>query len=254
MKNLFVILLLLFGITSIKAQYATSSAIEYYYSSALEKYVEIKQVEKTSQIYLESKIYFNQYGEKWLHNNFEIPPKTDFSKGSNFIFTDLIGQKIIIDFDNKEIKYYTDYDKKKEIYKGYTLYKELGDLEENPNFANIKPVEENVTENEKGETLVIVEKMPEFPGGQMELLKYLGKTIRYPKFAQKNNITGRVIIGFIIMEDGSVEDAYVVRGIGAGCDEEALRVINKMPKWNPGTQKGVPVRVQYHVPIRFNLE
>ena len=101
---------------------------------------------------------------------------------------------------------------------------------------------------------VIVEEMPEFPGGDAELLKFISKSIKYPVIAQENGIQGRVICSFVINRDGSVVDATVVRGVDPSLDKEALRVINTMPKWKPGKQRGKPVRVKYTVPIIFRLQ
>jgi protein TonB len=99
----------------------------------------------------------------------------------------------------------------------------------------------------------IVEEMPSFPGGEAELFKYLGKTVKYPPMAQDANITGVVYMTFVVDENGKVKDPKVLRGIGGGCDEEALRVVKNMPNWEPGKQRGKPVRVQYNLPIRFTL-
>lgn len=103
----------------------------------------------------------------------------------------------------------------------------------------------------------IVEQMPEFPGGESELLKYLSQNITYPELARDANTQGMVFITFIINEDGSVSDAKVLKGItGPGAKEcaiEALRVINSMPNWTPGKQNGKGVRVQYNLPINFKM-
>src|SRR5690606_1784840 len=96
-----------------------------------------------------------------------------------------------------------------------------------------------------------VSQMPEFPGNVNE---YFYKNLRYPDFARENNIQGKVILRFVVSEDGSISDVQVQRGIGGGCDEEAIRVLKKMPKWKPGKQNGVPVKVYYSVPISFKLE
>ena len=103
------------------------------------------------------------------------------------------------------------------------------------------------------EAFAIVETMPEFPGGEEALFQYLSKNIKYPKEAAKGGVSGLVMIQFIVSKEGEVQDAKVLRGIGEGCDAEALRVINAMPAWSPGTQKGKAVRVQYTLPIRFQL-
>jgi protein TonB len=104
------------------------------------------------------------------------------------------------------------------------------------------------------EIFVIVEEMPEFPGGMGELLSFIYKSIRYPVVAQENGIQGRVTCAFVINKDGSIVDAEVIRGVNASLDKEALRVINSMPKWKPGRQRGKEVRIKYHVPINFRLQ
>ncbi|MCC8198435.1 MAG: TonB family protein [Tannerellaceae bacterium] len=100
----------------------------------------------------------------------------------------------------------------------------------------------------------VVEEMPQFPGGEGELLKFISKSIKYPVIAQENGIQGRVLCSFVVNRDGSIVDAEVVRGVDPSLDKEALRVINTMPKWTPGKQRGKPVRVKYTVPITFRLQ
>lgn len=100
----------------------------------------------------------------------------------------------------------------------------------------------------------VVEVDPEFPGGMEALTKYLSENIKYPEQAKKDKIQGKVYISFVVEKDGSVADAKVLRGIGGGCDEEALRVVNAMPKWEPGKLQGTPVRVQFNLPIVFKLQ
>lgn len=98
-----------------------------------------------------------------------------------------------------------------------------------------------------------VEQAPEFPGGIEAFSKFLAANLRYPKAARENNVQGRVIITFVVEKDGSLTDMKVVRGIGSGCDEEAVRVLKLSPAWRCGTQNGRPVKVQYSVPISFTL-
>ena len=106
--------------------------------------------------------------------------------------------------------------------------------------------------NRKHERLVsIYEKMPEFPGGETALAKFLGKNIVYPSTAWNKGIQGTLYITFAIEKNGEVTRLITLRGIGGGCDEEALRVVSLMPKWKPGTRKGIPIRVQFNMPIRF---
>ena len=108
------------------------------------------------------------------------------------------------------------------------------------------------TDNNNRKIFTYVDQMPAPP---YNLGEYLGQNIRYPDSARMNNITGRVIIQFVVTEDGSITDCNVLRGIGGGCDEEALRVIKNMPRWKPGIAKGgKKVKVQYTQPISFTLE
>lgn len=100
----------------------------------------------------------------------------------------------------------------------------------------------------------VVEQEPEFPGGMEAMYKYLAENIKYPEQAKADGVQGRVFVRFVIEADGSVNNAQVLRGIGGGCDEEALRVVEAMPMWKPGTQDGKPVRVQYNLPITFKLQ
>jgi protein TonB len=98
-----------------------------------------------------------------------------------------------------------------------------------------------------------VEVMPEFPGGQSGWGKYLQKNMKYPPIARENNITGRVIVSFVVEKNGELTDIKVLRGIGGGCDEEAVRVLKNAPAWKPGVQNGRSVRVAYTMPIFFQL-
>ena len=117
------------------------------------------------------------------------------------------------------------------------------------------PVEAPVEEEEEEVIFMVVETMPEFPGGQQALFKYLGENVKYPVIAQENGIQGRVICQFVVNRDGSIVDVVVVRSSGEpSLDKEALRVINSMPKWKPGKQRGKPVRVKYTVPVNFRLQ
>ena len=117
------------------------------------------------------------------------------------------------------------------------------------------PVEAPVEEEEEEVIFMVVETMPEFPGGQQALFKYLGENVKYPVIAQENGIQGRVICQFVVNKDGSIVDVVVVRSSGEpSLDKEAVRVINSMPKWKPGKQRGKPVRVKYTVPVNFRLQ
>jgi TonB family protein len=98
-----------------------------------------------------------------------------------------------------------------------------------------------------------VEREPSFVGGMEKFYKFLEGIIRYPDVAKRYNVQGKVFITFVVEKDGSLTDIRVVRGVGSGCDEEAVRVMARSPKWNPGMQNGRPVRVQYIMPISFSL-
>jgi len=111
--------------------------------------------------------------------------------------------------------------------------------------------EEEIVEQE---IFTIVESMPEFPGGQQAMLEFIARNIKYPPLARESGIQGRVFVNFVVEPDGSVSNVKVIRGIGGGCDEEAVRVIQSMPKWTPGRQRGKAVRVSFNLPVRFTLQ
>ena len=108
-------------------------------------------------------------------------------------------------------------------------------------------------ENRPG-VYIVVEQMPEFPGGDRALMDFVKDNIQYPADARKRGIQGRVFANFIVEPDGSLSDIKILLGIGGGCDEEAIRVIESMPKFNPGMQNGEAVRVSYTIPVFFRLE
>ena len=104
------------------------------------------------------------------------------------------------------------------------------------------------------EIFVAVEQPAEFPGGQQALMKWLSNNIRYPEAAQQNDIQGRVVVKFVVEKDGSIGHAEIVRGVDKDLDREALRVVNKMPKWQPGKNNGVAVRSYFNLPVTFKLQ
>lgn len=116
------------------------------------------------------------------------------------------------------------------------------------------PVEEEEEEIVEERVFVVVETMPLFPGGMSGLNNYLHNNIKYPMLAKESSIQGKVFVSFVVEKDGSVTDVRILRGIGGGCDEEAIRVIENMPKWIPGRQRNVPVRVMFNLPIKFTLQ
>ena len=115
------------------------------------------------------------------------------------------------------------------------------------------PINQEKTED-TNEIFTNVEVLPTFPGGLEKFGAFLGKNLRYPPVARENGIQGRVYCTFVVEKDGSLTDIKVTRGIGGGCDEEAVRVLKSSPKWNPGVQNGRNVRVSYTVPIFFQLQ
>jgi protein TonB len=117
--------------------------------------------------------------------------------------------------------------------------------------ATTKEQTEIVQEEEK--PFVHVEQMPEFPGGMTEMNKFILKNLQYPVIASEMGVQGTVILQFVVGRDGKIGSIKVMRGIGSGCDEEAIRVLQKMPAWNPGRQGGKPVQVYFTLPIRFLL-
>lgn len=102
-------------------------------------------------------------------------------------------------------------------------------------------------------TYFIADEMPAFPGGTNALVKYLHSNMQYPAKAIKESISGTVLLSFIVARDGSLERVMLERGIGGGCNEEAIRLIKQMPKWAPGKIHGKPVRVSYKLPVKFSI-
>ncbi|WP_075317631.1 energy transducer TonB [Bacteroides togonis] len=134
---------------------------------------------------------------------------------------------------------------------------EIASSEETGQAVEIAYVPPTVEEEEVEEQEIFeaVEQMPEFPnGGMAGLMQFLSKNIKYPTIAQENGTQGRVTVQFVVNADGSIVDAKVIRGVDPYLDKEALRVINSMPKWKPGMQRGKAVRVKYTVPVMFRLQ
>ncbi len=120
--------------------------------------------------------------------------------------------------------------------------------------AELDANKEITQEPEENQVFYIVEQMPEFPGGEEALRKFIAKEIQYPVVAQENGIQGRVYVSFVVDVDGSITQAKITRGVDPALDREALRVVNSLPRWNPGKQRGKPVKVSYTVPINFVLQ
>lgn len=145
-------------------------------------------------------------------------------------------------------------------------------IEEVPDEVEIEEIEVNFDVDVKEETVIkevviteapveekadeifdVVETMPTPPGGMEGWNKYLSNNLKYPTQARRMGIEGTVYVVFVVNTDGSIQDVDILRGIGGGCDEEAMRVVKNAPNWEPGKQRGRPVRVKMRLPIRFKL-
>jgi len=122
--------------------------------------------------------------------------------------------------------------------------------------VDIKDLAEHkvITEAPKDEIFQHVEQMPQFPGGDNEMLKWLHDNIIYPTIAAEQGIQGRVVLKFVVRPDGSVDDVQVVKSLDPSCDREAVSKVKKMPKWIPGKQNGNAVSVYYNLPVQFKLQ
>jgi TonB family protein len=130
----------------------------------------------------------------------------------------------------------------------------LGFMVKHPEPDDLYPEPDTSPPDKSGEVFVVVEDPPRFYGGDEARIKYLSENVRYPEEAREKGIQGTVFVTFVVETDGSVSDVRLLRGIGGGCDEEAIRIIENMPKWIPGKQRGQAVRVQFNMPIRFTLK
>ena len=143
---------------------------------------------------------------------------------------------------------------------------ELTDIKADISVADVKGVEGGtvdiadlvehkvVVEDQKPQIFSHVEVMPQFPGGETALMKWLQENITYPTIAAEQGIQGRVNLRFVVKPDGSIDEVEVVKGLDPSCDKEAQRVVKKMPRWIPGKQNGNPVYVYYSLPVVFRLQ
>ncbi len=116
------------------------------------------------------------------------------------------------------------------------------------------PHEQTLEYTPPQDIFTIVEEQPSFPGGDEARIRFLSENIKYPESAKEISIQGRVYVTFVVETDGSISNITILRGIGGGCDEEAVRVVSMMPRWEPGRQRGKAVRVQFNLPIKFTLQ
>ncbi|MEI6752585.1 MAG: energy transducer TonB [Paludibacter sp.] len=122
------------------------------------------------------------------------------------------------------------------------------------NGKDIADIKQAVTQDEVETVYQVIEQMPQFPGGDQELLNYINKNIKYPVIAQENGISGKVILRFVVSKTGAVDRVEVVRSLDPACDKEAIRVVKSLPKFIPGKQNGVNVSVWYTLPVTYKLE
>ena len=156
-------------------------------------------------------------------------------------------------YENGNLEEEGEYSNDKKI--GYwTSYCEEGYKFSKSNFKEGKNIADTYW-NKEGKEIKIEDSgaIPEFPGGEQKLIKFIEYNLIYPKLAEKTNISGKVIVQFYINEDGTVSDVKVAKSIGGGCDEEAMRIVNMMPKWKPGMQCNKPLRTFLRLPIKFTL-
>ena len=125
-------------------------------------------------------------------------------------------------------------------------------IDVSPILTNMERSDEK--EEKEEPIFYIVEQMPEFPGGEIALRKFIANAIKYPVIAQENGVSGKVYVNFVVGKDGQVTNAKVIRSVDSSLDKEALRVVNSLPRWKPGLQRGEPVRVSFSVPISFVLQ
>jgi protein TonB len=135
-----------------------------------------------------------------------------------------------------------------------TINYDKGSDDPNAIMPDQMPNEDQQIVGEKIEPFTVVEQMPDFPGGEAELFKYLQKNIKYPEMARESGISGVVYVKFVVDKRGKISDIVLLRGIGGGCDEEAVRVVKGMPDWKPGRQNGMAVPVYFTLPIKFTLQ
>lgn len=130
---------------------------------------------------------------------------------------------------------------------------DIDDVEANQE-TQVQIIEATVEdEEEEAEVFFIVENMPEFPGGDLALRQHIAKNVVYPEIAKENGLQGKVFVSFVINQKGEVEQVKIARGVDPALDREAIRVVQNLPKWKPGSQRGKPVKVSYSVPINFQL-
>lgn len=155
--------------------------------------------------------------------------------------------------EEKEMKSIDELNEKKDIQISIATVEGTNDKNA-VDIAELKEHKVIVEEKEPEKPFQSVEQMPQFPGGDAELMRFINGNIKYPPIAAENGIEGRVVIRFVVGKDGSVSDAQILRSLDPSCDKEAMRVVRSMPKWVPGKQNGRNVPVYYTLPVLFKLQ
>jgi protein TonB len=135
-----------------------------------------------------------------------------------------------------------------------STHTQVGTGDDGVDPADLDKATEKIDGGDDTPPVTFVENMPDFPGGEGARLKFLGENVKYPPLARESNIEGTVYIQFVVERNGKITNIQLKKGIGGGCDEEALRVVRKMPSWSPGRQNGQTTRVQFIMPIKFTLQ
>jgi len=147
----------------------------------------------------------------------------------------------------------------KKSFRQNPVIQEISQEQEGPGLQELEePAKVTIAQEQEvrggDEVFTVVEQMPEFPGGQDAMMTFLRSNLQYPIMAKEAGVQGKVICAFVVDQEGQINEVTVLRGIGHGCDQEAIRVIRSMPRWNPGRQNGQKVKVKFHLPISFKLQ
>lgn len=135
----------------------------------------------------------------------------------------------------------------------YVINADIDPTDSVPVYTPMPAMKDEEEDNTQEEIFKVVESMPVFPGGEKALYAFLQNNMTYPAMAKEAAISGKVYVTFVVEKDGSITEVRLLRGIGGGCDEEALRVVKNMPDWTPGRQRNIPVRVQFILDVKFTL-
>lgn len=147
----------------------------------------------------------------------------------------------------------TDKQDKRESSDSIIKMSEAGSTKQNINQTTTIQQTTSPKESDNNEIYENVDHLPEFPGGMPGMMKFLSANIHYPEQAQKNEIQGRVLLKFVVSKDGSITDINVLKSVSKELDEEAIRVVKKMPKWTPGIKDNLKVNCHFVLPISFKL-